>query len=168
MPAVTEPPKAAPVAVAPVAPAPVKKPITAECVAEQWGGQCFHEHVVILPPGWTLNDLGDTKIWATIQGGSAAFRVLDRLTICDFEMTFLVEARVVAATDGGASLAIMGKKDMPARDQGLPEIEGWRLAYHGRGYVVVNKRSGATSGMIYTSRMEATRALFNMAPKIVQ
>lgn len=168
MPAVTEPPKAAPVAAAPVAPAPVKKAITADWVKLNWAGQCFSDYCITLPPLWTLNDLGDTKAWATIQGGAGAFRVLDRLLITDFEQTFFAVAHVVAATESGASIQIVAQKAMPHRDQNLPEIEGWRLAYHGGHFVVINKRTGHNTGTIYTSRMEATRALFNMAPKIVQ
>lgn len=176
MPSVTEPPKGPAVVpekqAAPVAPVvpqvPLKKPITTEWVKLNWAGQCFSDYSVTLPPLWTLADLGSTKIWSTIQGGPTAFRVLDKLTITDFEQNFFAEARVVAATEAGASIQIFAQKSMPPRDQNLPETEDWRLAYHGGGFALANKRTGATTGMIYNSRMEATRALFSMVPRVPQ
>jgi hypothetical protein len=143
--------------------------IEPENVQEQVAGLCWTEYLVTMPPGMVLQDLDDPRVWRNVQGfGSArsGLRPLDRLSIIDFDMTFLVEARVCSATEEGASISIIKKVDLPQRNMNLPEIETHRLAYSGRAYVVVNKKTGRPVGAHYVSLAEATRALYAQAPKL--
>jgi hypothetical protein len=152
---------------APVPLTPKKALLNDECVQEQVSGLAFTEYLITLPQGWILDDLKDPGFWRPIQGGRRPLRSLDRLTIVDFELSWLLEARVSAATETGASLAILKKVSLPARTQNLPQIEDYRLVYAGRGYQVQSKRTHSPVGMIYMSLAEATAALYRMAPKAI-
>lgn len=152
--------------VAPEAALAPKKSISSANV--ELAGQVFTEYAITLPPGWSLQDLDDPKIWKQVQGGATPFRTLDRLNIVDFELTWYVMAIVAAATDGGAAISIIKKCNLPARDQNLPSIEDWRVAFHGRGFAVVNKLRGHNTGIIFSSLSEATAAMYRQVPRIVQ
>jgi len=142
---------------------PKKGPILSDNIQEE--EQCRKSFMVTLPEHWTLDDLKDDKIWKTIQSGPHPLSLLDKLFITDFECSWYCECIVAAATETGASLQILVKKDLPPRTQTLPQSEDYRLVYAGKGYQIQHKKTRRPIGAIYMSKAAATQALFAMTPR---
>jgi len=119
----------------------------------------------------TLNDLGDPTIWRLVQGGAGerrqGLRALDEIKIIDADMSWCVIAVVAAATENGASIGIVKKLDLPVRNMALPETETHKVAYSGRFYVVLSKRTGLPANSVsYLSAAEATNVMHAMNPRV--
>jgi hypothetical protein len=118
-----------------------------------------------------LDALGDPGIWKLVQGGAGerrqGFRQLDDLKIIDADMNWCVLAVVAAATENGASIGIAKKLDLPQRNMILPETETHKIAYSGRYYIIVLKRTGQPANSVsYISLAEATNTMHAMTPRV--
>jgi hypothetical protein len=127
----------------------------------------WSEHFAILPRGGILDDLRHPSLWRDVQNGPHPLRVLDRITVADYAQTWLVEARVVGASETGASISITKKHDVDARNQVLPETKSHRIVFAWRGYVIETKATGLLyqGGIVYSDLGTAINIMHSLSPK---
>lgn len=119
------------------------------------------------PCGSDPRDLRFPEIWRDTQNATRSLRVRDKITIVDAALSFMVEARVVGASETGVTLSISKRHDMDPRSQALPQTETHRIIFAMRGYSIQTKATGLMyqGGLVYSSLGEAINVLHGLMPK---